>query len=140
MINFIFLFILLRTILSEEEEEEKLYESPCERKYDPIKPQDCFGRSTEFIEETCCFLESIELDDTDENNIFNQTVYECVDFAISDYERPEQKEISIQKIKNGTYWVNFNEPYYDIIAINCKYNFLIYKINFVLFLFVFFFL
>ena len=138
MINFIFLFLFLRTILSEEEEEQ-LYESPCERKYDPIKPQDCFGRSTEFIEETCCFLESIELNDIDENNIFNQTVYECVDFAISDYERTEQKEIAIQKIKNGTYWVNFNEPYYDIITINCKSYFLIYKINFVLLLFAFLF-
>ena len=70
-------------------------------------------------------------------NIFNQTNYECVDFAKSDYERKEQYELSIQQIKNGTYWLVYNKTYAEIISLKCNCN---YLSTYELLLFLFFFL
>ena len=113
MINFFFLFIFISKILTEEE----IYESPCEAKHNPEKPNVCYGRSCEFIEETCCFLESISYNETTDSN---ETTYECIDFAISDYDRPAQKEIAIEQIKNGTYWLTCDDTYDEIIKLECN--------------------
>ena len=111
------LFFLLKEIISQE---EQLYVSPCEKNTDPKQPEDCYGKSCEFIEETCCYLESIVKNET---TFTNESKYECVDFAISDYDRPEQKELAIQQIKNGTYWITFNETYEEILVLKCNCNY-----------------
>ena len=129
IINLFLLLFLLNIIISEE-----VYESPCENFHDPKKPEDCYGRSCEFIEEVCCYLES-KINDTETNELINQ--YECVDFVKSDYDRPEQRQIAIEQIKNGTYWLPvYNDTYDQIISIKCESNFIFSKIFFfLLFLF-----
>ena len=97
MIHSILLFYLLKFIIAEDD----VYKSPCESVNITNKnnPSDCYGKSTEFIEETCCYLESM-VKDKETNEIIKK--YECVDFTKSDYDVPEQKQIAIEQIKNGT--------------------------------------
>ena len=138
MIKLFFFYLLLQQIKLKKKT-GKVYESPCERIHDPTKPEDCYGKSCEFIEETCCYMESIVSNNSDLNNIFNETWYECVDFAISDYEGENQKQIAIEQIKNGTYWEVYNDTYLDIILLKCKCNFLFSYGILLLFLFLFLF-
>ena len=84
-------------------------------------------------------MESIVSNNSDLNNIFNETWYECVDFAISDYEGENQKQIAIEQIKNGTYWEVYKDTYLDIILLKCKCNFLFSYGILLLFLFLFLF-
>ena len=123
MIKLICFYYLLQQIKLQKNKGQ-VYESPCERIKNPTKPEECYGKSCEFIEETCCYLESIVTNNSDLNNIFNETWYECVDFAISDYERENQKQIAIEQIKNGTYWAVYTDTYADIILLKCKCNYL----------------
>ena len=119
LIKFICLFLLVKKIILQE----IIYQSSCEKVNNPTKPEDCYGKSCEFIEEICCFLESINTN-SDLNNSFNQTKYECVDFAKSDYDREKQYKIAIEQIKNGTYWPEYNKTYVDIISLKCKCNYI----------------
>ena len=125
MINSVLFFCLFNILLSQNENE--IYQSPCESVNVTMskKPNDCYGKSTEFIEEICCYLESI-VKDKETNELKRK--YECIDFAKSDYDRPEQKQIAIQQIKNGTYWKNFNDTYENIILLKCESNFIYIKI------------
>ena len=128
IINLFLLLFLLYIIISEE-----VYESPCERFHNPTKAEDCYGRSCEFIEEVCCYLES-KVNDTEANELI--TKYECVDFIQSDYDVPDQKQIAIERIKNGTYWFPiYNNTYDQIISLKCESSFIFSKIfSFLLFL------
>ena len=125
MINSVLFFCLLNIFISQNEDE--IYKSPCDlvNITNSKNPKDCYGRSTEFIEEICCYLESI-VKDKETNELKRK--YECIDFAKSDYDRPEQKNIAIEQIKNGTYWTTYNDIYEDIISLKCESNCIYIKV------------
>ena len=120
-----FSFILLINIIQIFTHE---YPSPCEATTDsnPSKYEDCKGKSCEFIEEICCYMEAI-------NETDNETVKECVDFQFYDYSRPELKKIAFEKIKNGTYWSDYDLGYSEIISMYCN-NYYIFPNYFILLL------
>ena len=122
MIHSILFFYLLKFIIAEDD----VYKSPCESVNITNKnnPSDCYGKSTEYIEETCCYLESM-VKDKETNEIIKK--YEYVDFTKSDYDVPEQKQIAIEQIKNGTYWDAWNDTYEQIISLQCESNFIFLK-------------
>ena len=91
---------------------------------------DCLGRSCEFIEEKCCFLESI-------NSTNGQVDKECVDICFYDYMREDRKKQMINSIKNGTYWESFSGKYQEILTLNCNNEFLY---PYILFIIIFLFL
>ena len=124
--------IFFSQIISQEETDDYYanYISPCESVRRNISSyEDCLGRSCEFIEEKCCYLESI--------NGTGQHQKECVDICFYDYMREDRKQQMINEIKNGTYWDSFNGTYIEIITLNCKNEFLYKRILFILFIFFF---
>ena len=126
MFNLVLLFCVLNILISQDKSDEIL-KSPCKSANvsNSKNPNDCYGRSTEFIEEICCYLESI-VKEKETNELKRK--YECIDFAKFDYDRPEQKQIAIGQIKNGTYWKTFNDTYEDIILLKCESNFIYFKV------------
>ena len=90
-----------------------------------ISYADCLGRSCEFIEEKCCFLESI-------NSTTGKVDKECVDICFYDYMREDRKQKMINDIKNGTYWESFSGKYQEILTLNCKHEFLYPYILFII--------
>ena len=124
--------IFFSQIISQEETDDYYanYISPCESVRRNISSyEDCLGRSCEFIEEKCCYLESI--------NGTGQHQKECVDICFYDYMREDRKQQMINDIKNGTYWDSFNGTYAEIITLNCYNEFLYPDILFILLMFFF---
>ena len=126
---FLFLiFIIINQILSQWDNEA----TPCERNNinnPPEKFEDCLGKSCEFIEEICCYLESI--------NATGGKVKECIDFQFYDYSREDLKKTAIEKIKNGTYWDFYKETYDEIVSLKCNKDYLIPPIFLLLFFYFF---
>ena len=123
---FLFLFLFLNfiiQILSDEEEEDpyNYYTSPCENSGIPKRFEDCLGKSCEFIEEKCCYLES-------KNTTTNEIRKECVDLNFYDYMKDDLKQNAINAIKNGEYWEDFNETYDEIISLRCASQILFHQI------------
>ncbi len=129
MINSVLFFCLFNILLSQNENE--IYQSPCESVNVTMskKPNDCYGKSTEFIEEICCYLESI--------NATGGKGKECIDFQFYDYSREDLKKTAIEKIKNGTYWDVYNETYDEIVSLKCNKDYLIPPIFLLLFFYFF---
>ena len=103
------------------------WESPCEKMKNPIKRDDCVGKSTEYIEEVCCYLIGTQDDDID--------LGECVDVDRDDVRNELGYNNTKKKIINGTYWENYNLRYNSIKVLDCYYNYIFPKIL-LLFLFV----
>ena len=93
----------------------------------PIKRDDCVGKSTEYIEEVCCYLIGSQDDDID--------LGECVDVDRDDVRNELGYNNTKKKIINGTYWENYNLRYNSIKVLDCYYNYIFPKIL-LLFLFV----
>ena len=103
------IFIIINRILSEDAE---VYQSPCEESDSPSKFEDCLGKSCEFVEEKCCYLEYL--------NETSEVKRECIDFYFYDYMRDDLKQQAINKIKKGEYWDNYNDTYDEIISLRCN--------------------
>ena len=103
--------------------------SPCESAGLNVNSySDCVGKSCEFIEEKCCFLESI--------NITNGKVdKECVDICFYDYIIENRKQQMIKDIKNGTYWDSYDGKYQEILQLNCHQEFIYPYVLFIIILF-----
>ena len=103
--------------------------SPCESAgLNVTSYSDCVGKSCEFIEEKCCFLESI--------NITNGKVdKECVDICFYDYIIENRKQQMIKDIKNGTYWDSYDGKYQEILQLNCHQVFIYPYVLFIIILF-----
>ena len=122
---YIFSFLILsqkqedtgKAITQEPEDDYDLV-SPCERAGTNVTSySDCVGKSCEFIEEKCCFLESV--------NITNGlTEKECVDICFYDYMREDRKQQMLKGIKNGSYWESFKGKYQEILELNCYQEYL----------------
>ena len=105
----ILIFIIINRSLSDEYEN---YQSPCESMKNTSKFEDCLGKSCEFVEEKCCYIEY--------RNETNEVKRECIDFYFYDYMRDDLKEKAINKIKKGEYWDNYTGTYDEIISLKCN--------------------
>ena len=113
------LLINICNILSEEEEED--ISSPCESVNKTDKPEDCIGKSCEFIEEICCYIEFREINSTEIKK-------ECIDFEYYHYLREDLKKEAIERIKNKTYWDEEDKNNYsEILTLKCNNNYLVIK-------------
>ena len=123
---YIFPFLILsqeqegtgKATTEEPEDNDNNLVSPCERAGTNVTSYfDCVGKSCEFIEEKCCFLEYV--------NITNGlTEKECVDICFYDYMREERKQQMLKDIINGTYWESFKGKYQEILELNCYQEYL----------------
>ena len=103
------------------------WESPCETMKNPNSTYDCVGKSTEYIEEVCCYLEGVQ---------DNETIIECVDVDRDDVRSELDRNKTKKLIINGTYWENYDLTYNSIEILRCYYNYIFPKILLLLFLLV----
>ena len=78
------------------------WESPCETMKNPNSTYDCIGKSTEYIEEVCCYLEGVQ---------DNAPIIECVDVDRDDVRSELERNNTKKLIINGTYWENYDLTY-----------------------------
>ena len=126
-ILFLFPTFFIQILSDEEEDPYNYYISPCENSGIPKRFEDCLGKSCEYIEEKCCYLET-------KNRTTNEIEKECNDFYFYDYMRDDLKQNAIDAIKNGEYWEEYNETYDEIISLRCACQFLFYQIFLYLFI------
>ena len=103
------------------------WESPCETMKNPNSTYDCIGKSTEYIEEVCCYLEGVQ---------DNEPIIECVDVDRDDVRSELDRNKTKKLIINGTYWENYDLTYNSIEILRCYYNYIFPKILLLLFLLV----
>ena len=103
------------------------WESPCETMKNPNSTYDCVGKSTEYIEEVCCYLEGVQ---------DNETIIECVDVDRDDVRSELDRNKTKKLIINGTYWENYDLTYNSIEILRCYYNYIFPNILILLFLLV----
>ena len=115
MNNKIFLFLLL---LSELYYIRNDWSSPCERMKNPSAVEDCTGKSTEFIDEICCYLEGKEYGEDSPKT-------ECVDIIIDDTVNEHRLNETKKKIINGAYWEVYKNPYDYINTLRCYSTYLV---------------
>ena len=102
--------------------------SECENtSFIPKSYEDCHHRSTEFVYETCCYLKGLGVDDSDIKQ-------ECVDIIKDDTAKGKILNQTRERIKNGTYWENFNNTYKRIDILKCYSNYVQQKLFLTLFL------
>ena len=118
---FIYLIISLIVIEISQGEEEVTdhWYSPCENTTGPSSIEDCTGKSTEFVDETCCFMEATQDGIQDK---------ECVEVTRDDIRTKELIDKTVEMIKNGEYWDYYNETYESVISFRCSSNYILPKI------------
>ena len=124
MKNFKFLIIIFfKSIIPNElDEGDELfdYASPCEQqtKENKVKDfNDCIGKTCEYIEEICCYLES-------KNYTDGSILKECIDFNFYDYMREDLINQAKQKLLKGEYWESYNQTYDEIINLRCENSYM----------------
>ena len=111
-----------------EEEEERDWSSPCENTKNPKSFEDCTHKSTEFIEEICCYLKGAIPEYNDALGT------ECIDINRDDARNQKILNLTKAKIKNGTYWEEYNKSYVEIETIRCSSKHIFPKIILIFYL------
>ena len=110
------------------EEEEGDWHSPCENTKNPKSFEDCTHKSTEFIEEICCYLKGAIPEYNDALGT------ECIDINRDDARNQKILNLTKAKIKNGTYWEEYNKSYVEIETIRCSSKHIFPKIILIFYL------
>ena len=98
--------------------------SPCESINSPPEYESCKKRNTEYIYETCCFMEATQ---------YGKYDTECVEVSRDDVRNKGDVEKTRQRILEGKYWVDEPEPYDSIDKLICSSDYIFTSI-FLLFL------
>ena len=114
----IYILLIINIISSFE------WSSPCENTTSPSSYENCKKKNTEYIYETCCYMESTT------DNIFET---ECVEVSRDDVRNKADVEKTRLRILEGTYWENYDEEYDSINKLICSSDYLFITI-FLLFL------
>ena len=93
-------------------DEIKTWHSPCELTENPESYEDCTKKSTEYIDEICCYLKA-------SSNKSDEMTGECIDIARDDARNKDTIKMTKERIKNGTYWPNYNNTYDEIEILRC---------------------
>ena len=107
---------------TEETDEEFL--SSCETAEGVSSYEDCKQKSTEYIFEVRCFMKGKQ---------HGEESLECVDVTRDDIRKEKDLNLTINKIKNGTYWDNYKDTYDYIEMLKCFSNYIFPKILIFLF-------
>ena len=100
--------------------------SPCELTENPTSYESCKKRNTEFIYETCCYMEATQ------NGEYEP---ECVDVSRDDVRNKEDVEKTRLKILDGIYWEKDDEKYDSIDKLICSSNYILTTIFLLLLIF-----
>ena len=120
--SYLVILIILMTIIFVQndplEEEEEEWKSPCERTKKPNSIEDCTGKSTEFVDETCCFLKGKQ---------FGGDMLECVEVIRDDVRTKELINNTVRNIIQGTYWEPdvYNLTYDSIEEFRCSNKYIV---------------
>ena len=114
----IYILLIINIISSFE------WSSPCENTTNPSSYENCKKRNTEYIYETCCYMESTT------NDTFET---ECVEVSRDDVRNKADVEKTRLRILEGTYWENYDDEYDSINKLICSSDYLFITI-FLLFL------
>ena len=100
--------------------------SPCESTENPTSYESCKKRNTEFIYETCCYMEATQ------NGEYEP---ECVEVSRDDVRNKEDVEKTRLKILDGIYWEKDDEKYDSIDKLICSSNYILTTIFLLLLIF-----
>ena len=114
----IYILLIINIISSFE------WSSPCENTTNPSSYENCKKRNTEYIYETCCYMESTT------NDTFET---ECVEVSRDDVRNKADVEKTRVRILEGTYWEKYDEEYDSINKLICSSDYIFMTI-FLLFL------
>ena len=118
LVRLIFLMTIIFVQNDPQEEEEEEWKSPCERTKNPTSIEDCTGKSTEFVDETCCFLKGKQ---------FGGDMLECVEVIRDDVRTKALINNTVRNIINGTYWAPdvYNLTYDSIEEFRCSNKYIV---------------
>ena len=117
---YLVLSLIINIIYSGDSE----WRSPCENTTAPTSYESCKKKNTEYIYETCCYMEATQ------NNSYEP---ECVEVSRDDVRNKKDVEKTRQKILEGKYWEKNDDIYDSIDKLICSSNYIFISI-FTLFL------
>ena len=130
-INFLIILLFLIGISFEDEEPEEDWLSPCEETLNPTSLEDCTGKSTEYVDETCCYMKAIQ---------YGEESIECAEVIRDDIRTKELINKTVEKIKAGVYWERYNETYESVSIFRCSGNYILIQIIFLILLYFIFYI
>ena len=116
-------YMLLSLIINIISSDDTDWRSPCENTTTPTSYENCKKRNTEYIYETCCYMEATQ------NGNYEP---ECVEVSRDDVRNKGDVEKTKHKIMEGKYWEKNNETYDSIDKLICSSNYIFISI-FILF-------
>ena len=117
---YLVLSLIINIIFSDDSE----WTSPCENTTAPTSYESCKKKNTEYIYETCCYMEATQ------NGEYEP---ECIDVSRDDVRNKKDVEKTRQKILEGKYWEKNDDIYDSIDKLICSSNYIFISI-FILFL------
>ena len=121
---YILLSLIINIYTPSPQASSSKWSSPCEETKNPTSYESCKKRNTEFIYETCCYMEATQ------NHIFEP---ECVEVSRDDVRNKKDVEKTRIKILEGKYWEKDDETYDSIDKLICSSDYMFISI-FLLFL------
>ena len=120
------IYMLLSLIINIILSDDSHWSSPCENTTNPTSYESCKKKNTEYIYETCCYMEATQ------NNTYDP---ECVEVSRDDVRNTEDVEKTRQKILEGKYWEKSKDTYDSIDKLICSSDFIFISIFLLFFIF-----
>ena len=121
---YILLSLIINIYTPSPQASSSKWSSPCEETKNPTSYESCKKRNTEYIYETCCYMEATQ------NHTFEP---ECVEVSRDDVRNKKDVEKTRIKILEGKYWEKDDETYDSIDKLICSSDYMFISI-FLLFL------
>ena len=121
---YMLLSLIINIYISSPVSSSSEWHSPCEKTKNATSYESCKKKSTEYIYETCCYMEATQ------NGLFET---ECVEVSRDDVRNKGDVEKTRQKILHGIYWEKDDELYESIDKLICSSDYILTTI-FLLFL------
>ena len=114
---YILLSLIINIILSSNSSSSSSSEwtSPCEQTKLPISYENCKQKSTEYVYETCCYMEATQ------NGIYEP---ECVEVSRDDVRNKTDVEKTRLRILEGIYWEKYDDKYDSIDKLICSSDYI----------------
>ena len=120
LMKFYILLLIIIIYISPSSE----WQSPCENTTDPTGYESCKKKNTDYIYETCCYMEATE-------NTTSEP--ECIEVSRDDVRNKGDVEKTKQRILEGKYWQKYDDTYKSIEKLICSSDY-IFTTIFLLFL------
>ena len=123
---YILLSLIINIIISSPSSSSSEWLSPCEKTELPISYENCKQKNTEYVYETCCYMEATQ------NGTYEP---ECVEVSRDDVRNKTDVEKTRLKILEGIYWENYDDKYDSINILICSSDYIFITIFLLFFIF-----